>query len=198
MLPRDRGLECVGDDALSDQLFPGVGHPDKGVTPDSRCSLAMCVRLCRIFERAAIIGAALQRPGHPCVERMIAGLESQHEYRRRAVARSGVLSLLRIEYTTVRGIEPGLGDRSDGSRGREKVRKSNCTAGAEAWSILKTHPRLRDHPQNAFRADEKSVGAGARAGAGNAAALEPTAGGHNPQALDQFIHVSVEGSEMAA
>ena len=112
-----------------------------------------------------MIGAAFQRAADPRVERVVAGFEGQHQDRRRAVAGPGIVRLLRVEYSAIRRIEPGLGDRSYGAGSGEEIGELHRAAGAKARPVLQPHPGLGDHPENAFRADEQAVGAWAGAGA---------------------------------
>src|SRR6202011_2997445 len=86
----------------------------------------------------------------PRIDRVVARLEGQHQDRRPPVTRSGIVSFLRVEDTAVRGVEAGLGDRSDGAGSREEVRELHRAPGAEARPVLQPHPRLGDHAENAF------------------------------------------------
>ena len=108
------------------------------------------------------------------------------------------MRLLRVEDAAVRGVEAGLGDRSDGAGSREEVRELHRAAGAEARPVLEPHPRLGDHAENAFRPDEQAVGAGAGAGAGKAARLDEAARRDDAQVFDEIVDMRVERREMAA
>ena len=104
-----------------------------------------------------MIGAAFARPRDPRIERMIRGLEAEHHDRRGAIARAGVVRLLGLEDAAVGGIEPRLADGAHGARGGVEVGEADRAAGPEARAVLHAHPRLGNHAENAFGADEQPV-----------------------------------------
>ena len=126
----------------------------------------MCVHRAGLLGRAAVIGAAFERPADPGVERMVGGFEGQHQDRRGAVPGPGIVRLLRVENSAIGRVESGLSDCPDGAGCRKEIAKSHRPARPEARPVLQPHPRLSDHPEDAFRTDEQAIGAGSRSGAG--------------------------------
>ena len=66
------------------------------------------------------------------------------------------------------------------------------------WAILQAHPRFGDDAENAFGADEQSVGTRAGAGAGQAARLDHAARRDDAQRFDEVVDVRVQRREVAA
>src|SRR5262245_18885012 len=111
-----------------------------------------------------MVGCALERAAHPRVQRMVGRFEREQQDGLNARARAGVLGLAGIEEAAVGGVEPCLSDCPYGPRAGKKVAELDRGGGPELRSILKPHPRRGDYTENAFRADERPVGA--RAGTG--------------------------------
>ena len=113
---------------------------------------------------AAAHRGKLERARHPRVERVIGGLEAEHEHRGVAAAGAGVRGLERVEQPAVRRVQARLRERAHGSRAaREALARPGSARDADARKrgpILQPHPRLGDHAERALGADEEAIGLG--------------------------------------
>ena len=190
-VPGDGGLERVVDDAHRHGQLAPIGHADEGRAP------ALARRLVGMMA-PAVIGHEFDRPLHPRVHGMVGGFEGEHE---QALligvdaigARFGI-----VDDAQVRGIKPGLRDGAHGSCSGKEIRQAEDRVGAEARAPLEPHPGLGDHAERPFRADHHPVGAGARAGARQAARFHDARWRQRAQAFDEIVDMGVEGGEVAA
>ena len=81
---------------------------------------------------------------HPRLDRVIAGLESEHQDGGTAIAGAGVERLLRVEHAAVGREEPGLSDRPLSARRGEEVRETDC---AMALSLSMSDTIAIAHPE---------------------------------------------------
>ena len=126
------------------------------------------------------------------------GLEAEHEDGGRAVAGAGGLGLERVEEAAVGRVEAGLGELADGLGA--PLERVEADAAGELRGRPRAHadPGLGDHAERALRADQEPVGAGARPGSRQAAALPVAGRGDRPHRLDQVVDVGIERREMPA
>jgi len=103
-LPGDRCLERIVDDAPFNGALARIGHADKGITPGAGRAFAVSVSGRGAFWIGAVIDTAFVCARHPWLDRMVAGLKSEHHDRHAAVCGAGVERLLRIEDAAVRRV----------------------------------------------------------------------------------------------
>jgi hypothetical protein len=123
---------------------------------------------------------------------MVGRFEGQHHDRDRAVCRTGVVGLGRIEHAAVRGIEAGLRDRTHGAGCGKEILEAQRATIAEYRAVLQAHPRLGDDAENSFRADHHAVRAWARTGAGQAAAFDHASRRDGAQRFDEIVDVRID------
>ena len=140
----------------------------------------------------------LERRRHRALDVVVGRLEPEHEQRVRAVAGAGHLGLAGVDQAAVRRVQPGLRQRPDRLRPGRELGEPDRGRGATGRARADPHPRLGDHPERAFRADQHPVGRDAGAGAGQPARLPHAARRHRPHRLDEVVDVGVERREVAA
>src|SRR6185437_173887 len=91
----------------------------------------------------------------------------------------------------------GLADGAQRARRGEQILEPHRAAGAEARPILEPHPRLGDDAENAFGADEHSIGARPGARAGQTPRLDAALRGDHREAFDEIVDMGIEAGVMA-
>ena len=199
-LPGHRGLEGRGEDAARHGMLAVVRRADELVAPGAggAASDGRSRRRRRGVGHAAMVAADFQRALHPGVERMVGRFEGQHQHRLLVAPRDAGQRLARFEQAAVGGIEPGLGDLAHRVGAGKEVLEAHAGRGAERRLLAQPHPGFGDDAQDALGADEHPVGAGAGAGARQAARLERAGRRHHARALDEIVDVGVERGVVAA
>ena len=100
-VPGDRGLERLGEDAGRDQRVAQVGHLEEGVAPGALATR----RASRVGRPRRRASQQLERLRHPGVERVVGGLEAEHEQRLAVRRRAGQRRLARVEQAAVRRVQ---------------------------------------------------------------------------------------------
>ena len=139
-----------------------------------------------------MIGAQLLGPRHPGLERVVRGLEAQHEQRPALGGGLRERRLARVEQAAVRGVQAGLGERPHRAGARLEGVEQHAPGLLEAGRRLHAHPGLGDHPEDPLGPDQEAVGAGPRAGGGQAAALPGPARSERPDGLHEVVDVRVQ------
>ena len=139
-----------------------------------------------------MVPADFDRARHPCVERVVGGFEGEHQERGFVRPRHAGERLARFEEAEVRRVEAGLGDLAHCVGAGEEVPEAHAGGGAERRLLAEPHPGLGDDAEDAFGAEEHSVGARPGAGAGQAAGFERADRGDDPHAFDEIVDVGVE------
>ncbi len=191
-VPRDGGLEGLGEDARRDQVVAQVGGAQEGVAPGTLGLAALLAR------HAAVVGAQLEGARHPGLDRVARRLEAEHQQGLPVRRGAGEGGFAGVEQAAVGGVEARLGQRPHRLRPLLEAVEQQRGRLLEAGRLLHTHPGLGDHAEDALGADQHPVRARTRPGARQAPALPGSRGRERPHRLDEVVDVRVERGVVAA
>src|SRR5712691_13523832 len=129
---------------------------------------------------------------------MVRRFEPQHEYGPCSLSDLITRHLGRIEQPAVRRIQSGLTERTDGGHAGLEASKAHRSRSTIHRAILKPHPRFSDDAKDTLRANEHTVRAGARAGAGQTPRGDSAARRDDTERFDEVVNVGVQRGKMAA
>jgi hypothetical protein len=212
VVPRDRRLEGVGEDADRDEGVAQVGRGEKGVAPGAdrigavavgRWVVAHSPRLLRRLRAhlaglPAVLPGDLERDAHRLVDRMVRRLEAEHQQGLAGGAGVGERRLAGIEQTAVRRMQAGLRQFAHRPRARREVGEGDSARRLPARALLQPDPSFGDHPERALGADQHPVGARTGARPRQTPALPLPGRRDRAHRLDQVVDVRVEGRVVSA
>ena len=149
----------------------GVGAVAVGRRVVARAARLLGRLRAHLARLAAVLARRVERDPHRLVDRVVGGLEAEHEQRLARRPGVGERRLGGVEQAAVGRVEARLRDLAHrGGAGREVVER-DAARRLPARALLEPHPGLGDHAEDALGADQHPVGARPGAGAGQAAAL---------------------------
>ena len=106
--------------------------------------------------------------------------------------------LMVVDDAQIGRVETGLTDGPHRLRGRKEIGKAEHGATPEPGSVLQSHPRLDDHAEGAFRADDHAVGARPGSRTGQAARFHGARRRDGADAFDEVVDMGPKRGEVPA